>query len=383
MIFSGRKGSGKSANYFRLGQILREDPAIRVCRIKPLAYDLDGVYELYQTKLSGSAKLHIVETLWKFLIYTELAFDVYKNLQLKPSDTYTQAEKDIFTFVDRTDFIKEDFTIRLDNVIRKLYKQEVDPNESVKDQREIFSNILHENVIAHLRIYLGNVLVDKSRVYVLIDNLDKAWVKSDNLRPLAQFLFGLLNIVERISIEFQVGDSRKQSVPLAVVVFIRSDILEVIRDYSQERDKLRITMMDWKDETMLLRVIENRFKNSIGGGITSKQVWEKYFPRNMNGMSTKQYLLGYTLPRPRDLIYLCKQCLFHAILSEHTRIEQDDISKAQIDYSNYVYERLVEETVSQFSEIKIVLRKFLNAEEILMKEQIIKLVDAKGLLTWK
>ncbi|MBK9745834.1 MAG: hypothetical protein IPO91_03555 [Chloroflexi bacterium] len=116
IIFSGRKGSGKTANFLRLAQHMRDAKSENnfVCVIKPLTYDISGVFQLYKSQLYNSVKMHVMETLWKFLIYTELARDLREHLDEKPEQLLSSEEKHLISFVDRTDYIKDDFTIRLD-----------------------------------------------------------------------------------------------------------------------------------------------------------------------------------------------------------------------------------------------------------------------------
>jgi hypothetical protein len=81
---------------------------------------------------------------------------------------------------------------------------------------------------------------------------------------------------------------------------------------------------------LLQRVIEERFVLSLGEGeILSDEVWEKYFAESVDGIPTKQYILERIIPRPRDIIYLCKEALIRAINHNHTRIDKEDIVLSQ------------------------------------------------------
>lgn len=379
IIFSGRKGSGKTANFYRIAAHLRslKTSSNHVCVIKPVYYELEGVYQIYNMKLMPHGKDHLVETLWKYLIYSELALDLYKSLHSKAE--HSASEQELVQFVAKTDFIKEDFSVRLDHAVRNIYEAQVDEIISEKERSDHFSNILHDKVISHLRILLGRVLEDTDNVIILIDNLDKAWQKDENIEILARLLFGLLNVVERISMEFHRGNDRQRPVSLSLIVFIRSDILTIVKNYAPEKDKLKTTLIDWKDEQLLYRLIEERFRNTLGGFESSNEIWEAFFTRNVNGIPTKTYIIEHVLPRPRDMIYFVKQALFHAINHEHTRIESNDIIQAASDYSNHAYDTLVIETSSQFSQIEDFLRKFMNSRAIVTKDQLLEFIESLSL----
>jgi len=52
MIYIGRKGSGKTANLYKIAHTLGGDHRNHVCLIKPVGYELEGVLRLLQVKLS-------------------------------------------------------------------------------------------------------------------------------------------------------------------------------------------------------------------------------------------------------------------------------------------------------------------------------------------
>ena len=72
-IFIGRKGTGKTATYYKLCDELSKDPRNFVCLIKPIAYELEGVLQLLSKSMEASESGYLIESLWKFLIATELA----------------------------------------------------------------------------------------------------------------------------------------------------------------------------------------------------------------------------------------------------------------------------------------------------------------------
>jgi len=381
IIFSGRKGSGKTANFLSLARSMREmkDRKNFVCEIKPLPYDITGVYNLYKSYLhDSSVKLHVVESLWKYLIYTEMARDLREHLKEKPAQLHSPEERHLIDFVEKTSYIGEDFTIRLEKMIKIAAEKFSTTSATPTQNSGHLSEVFHESTITQLRMILGKALHDVDCVCILIDNLDKPWNMNEDLNALSLFLYGLLNVVQRISSEFGSGGKRK-SIPVALTVFIRADILSVIKQIIPEADKLRATLIDWNNQQRLLQLIEARFKAGLEEYEDTSEIWAKFFPETVDGLPIKDYLFLYVLPRPRDIIYFCKHALFSADANEHTKIETEDIKIGKQAYSDHIYLTLLEEIGSLVPDPTFLLGQFMNASEIVTKSQIEILAQQAGI----
>ena len=86
--------------------------------------------------------------------------------------------------------ITPEFSVRLDTTVSRLRNLGV--AASAEKQRLGISERLHNDMLARLRSLLGRVLSSRSRVAILVDNLDKAWNQQTDLRVLSELLFGLL-----------------------------------------------------------------------------------------------------------------------------------------------------------------------------------------------
>jgi Cdc6-like AAA superfamily ATPase len=369
-IYVGRKGSGKTANLYQMARTLEEDKRNHVCIIKPVDYELEGVFRLLTSNLAKADPGYLIESLWKFLVYTELAISIHEQLVSKPKHfDYDKAEVEFMRYLDeRQDLIEENFTARMEYAIQELC--EIDSFSNVRDQRAKVSEILHSRPLGVLREHLGKVLEKRNKVVLLIDNLDKAWLRRENLDLMSQFLFGLLSAGQAISKDFRQGRRTRPRVNLSLIIFLRGDIFSYIRQAAREGDKIAFTVMDWNDPLLLQRVIEERFTNSLGDTFVPEGIWQRFFVPAIEGLPTKDYIVSRIIPRPRDIIYLCKSALSHAINHKHTRIEQDDILQAEIDYSAYAFESLKDETGAQFGEIEELLYEFVGANAIVTRDDI-------------
>ena len=180
-ILVGRKGAGKTATLYKLQQGLGADPRNHICVIKPVDYELEGLLDMLRQEIPRAEKGYLVESFWKFLVYTELTKSVYDDLLAKP-DYYirTEDESRLCEFVEEhRSLITSEFSARLETVVARL----VDLKEggSGEQQRIRISERLHSEMIGKLRVLLGKVLVAKSKVVILVDNLDKVWTESADL----------------------------------------------------------------------------------------------------------------------------------------------------------------------------------------------------------
>lgn len=378
-IFVGRKGAGKTASLYKLAEDIASDPRNHVCVVKPIDYELQGLIDMLSQQLARSEKGYLVESFWKFLVYTELTKSIYDQILGKPPYyERSESERELCEFVDENSaVITPEFSVRLESAVAQLRK--IADLQTAEMQRARISEHLHSGMIPRLRTLLGKAFATKSRVALLIDNLDKAWNQSDNLELLSDLLFGLLSVSGRISQEFQKEDYWRKPVDLSLTLFLRSDIHAAIIRFARERDKLPVRRMTWNDPELLHRVVEVRFVESGADVVRPEQIWERYFPSSVKGVQLFQYLSEVVLPRPRDLIYLIKTALQLAVSRGHLRIEENDIISAEQQYSRFALDSLLVETGSRISRMEDLIYEFAGMPEIITAGQIKAAMDTAGL----
>ena len=121
-IFVGRKGTGKTATLYKLSEELRADPRNHVCIVKPVDYELEGLLDMLAQQLAVAEKGYLIESFWKFLLYTELARSVYEEVLGKPVYyVKTEAERELCAFVEgQQSLITPEFSVRLEAAVRSL-----------------------------------------------------------------------------------------------------------------------------------------------------------------------------------------------------------------------------------------------------------------------
>jgi len=374
MIFVGRKGSGKTANLIALSAQLKEGRRNHICTITPRDYELQGIIQLLSSALGQSDPGYLNESLWKLLIYTELAGSVYEELCAMPM--LDSEDEKYIEFIDRhADLVKPDFTVRLENAISRLLELEQGP--SIRAQRQKVSEILHSGFLVELRRELGNILNKRNKVIILVDNLDKAWGTANAPELLSDFLFGLLSASKAISDDLSREGITWKRINISLLIFLRSDIFGFIQSHAREADKLAYTYIRWNKPELLFKVVEQRFEYATDGRISGDQVWEQFFPQFVRGIPIKEYIHSRILPKPRDMIFFCKAALDSARNLRHSLIEESDILQAEEAYSSHALTTLLVEIKPQIPTADDLLLQFAGRSIVTWKEICDFLIKAK------
>ena len=367
-IFIGRKGTGKTANLLKLATTLKEDRGNLVCVIKPAAYEIESLVRLFNGYNERDTKGYVIESLWKFLLYTEMAYAIEQEIGM-PQWQINDELKSLLHLLDEKEYaLRGDFAVRLERCIESLFSLKY--QGSVEQFRKGISEVLHEGVLKELRITLGNVLAKKKRVAILVDNLDKAWTKRADLDHLSEFLLGLLAAGGRVAFDFKRSDSRKYSVNVSLAVFLRSDIFSKVTEVAREPDKLSHTRLIWDDPELLSRIVEERFISSHGGSAQPSELWTRYFCPTVKRIQTQKYIIARILPRPRDIVFLVKTAVSIAINRGHTKVEEKDILDAEQQYSQYAIDSIMVENGVTLPELESILYEFAGCQNILTEQDV-------------
>lgn len=379
-VFVGRKGTGKSANALEAAEELRTDRRQLVCLIQPYAYELAAVSSLLEKYRQRDQKGFVIESIWKFLLYSEIALAAYQEIMGRPAGVgMNDAEASLVTYLDNADFLTQDFAVRLERTIERLLALgEID---GVEAERVAISEQVHTEVMGELRRKLVAALARKIRVAVIIDNLDRVWERGERTRPLGEFLFGLINAAERIESEVARETSGREPLRVAVAIFLRSDIFADIASVAPEPDKLPVTRMNWEDPELRIQILEERYLATREGSALPDELWDRYFCSTVRGVDVRAYLTWRTLPRPRDLLMLANRAIVTAINHRSPRVEERDVLIAERDYSQFAVEALeVEAPVTDCPVIDI-LFAFLGGEAWVSEARVRERLESAGVAT--
>ncbi len=376
-IVVGRKGTGKTANLFMAARKLSEDKRNLVCVIKPVSYDVQGVVRLGKAIKEKDKKGYLAETLWKFLIFSEIAYTAYKEIKQRPYVDESAPEGRLKKLMEaQGSILLDDFAVRLERCVNNLSTNTT--GKSLHDFRVAISEILHNNILRTLRNQLGDLLTKRKRVIILMDNLDKVWDRKEDLKYLSDFLFGLLSVAKDIPKEFAKHDHWRKPVNVSITIFLRGDIFERIMKNAREPDKISCDKLLWDDPVVLMGIIDKRLAANREG-LDPALLWEEVFCPTVKNKPSREYILDMILPRPRDLVYFTKAALSTAVNRGHSRVEKDDILEAEKLYSQYVFEVVQVENGISLPELEKILFEFVGGSSILYRNEVSKLLFKSGI----
>lgn len=369
-VFVGRKGSRKTANLIKLKDELSKQRRNVVCVIKPPPYQMQRIVTLLKQYEYLDVKEYTIESLWKFLLLTEVANTAYNNLENSPSGPTDATEQQFYDFVkEHRKLICEDFSVRLEVCIENL-ENAIDESNTGKHSSLPVSEVLHSGILRELREELGNFLSKNQRVAILVDNLDMAWEQQEDEDVLCEILWCLLEVGQGLPAEFQRRDSRRQSISINLAIFLRTDIFYKIRKVALEPDKVNYSLLKWDDTDLLWRVIEERFLSASETAQEPNDLWDRHFCAKVNEIPTKEYITNAILKRPRDIIYLVNAAVTTAINRGHSRIEESDILAAEIQYSQYALESVNVENTLPDIDLEAVMFGFVGLPVNVSKSEV-------------
>jgi hypothetical protein len=372
-LLVGRKGTGKTAILIRAAEQLAQDARNVVCTIKPPGYEIDGLLRLLRNYREKDAKSYLIESIWKFLLYSELAKAAVdairqRHVVLTPGSPEAQ----LVEFVEREgELLSGEFAVRLERAVDDLLPVDVDTG--VATGRVAISEALHETLIRDLRKLLVAALADRHRVAILVDNLDKSWERDSDIPALTQFLLGLLAAMRPLAADFRPARGARQPVNVSLAAFLRSDIFWHLTRQTREPDKLTVSKLDWSDPELLIRVLEERY--AAVQGVSGDTLWTKLFRTDVDGRPAKEWLLAVILPRPRDLVFLANAAITNAVNRDHAFVQASDLRDARSEYSSYAIDSVLVEGEQDFPWLETAIYEFAGASGVLEAPDVLKRIS--------
>jgi hypothetical protein len=379
-LFVGHRGTGKTANALQAFEQVSSTKENLAVLIKPAGFEFTALLATVD-RLPEFTHDYLFDTLWRFLIHTELASAVVGRLDRRPAYLPESEEEIGFReFVESLPFdIRADLSVRLDQVLSHLMMIGSPQDLSVETGRVVINEAFHIEALARLRHNLGLVLKDHKRVAVFIDNLDKGWERRARIEVLARLILGLLSARGRVLVDFAKQDWWREEVRLTVAIFLRSDIYSYVTAEAREPDKLNVSSIRWNDPEVLLRVIEERVESAWHFPGEPPATWGRIFQETVAGEDTRTYIMRSILPRPRDLVYLANAALAKAVDRRHDQVTAQDLVDAVQIYSQYAYEALLVENGITIPEMQDVLYTFLGSSSVISGGEIWSRLEAAGI----
>jgi hypothetical protein len=334
-LIIGRKGSGKSAICMMLARA--DDPALSVSVINP---DEISGEEIRGFTLPGITAEQAKSMIWRYVLTMQTAkFVLTHATQAHRGGSWSSINslrKFLVANGELDDLgIHEKFwrvieriksSISLEAFGVKVAAEIAAPSPGIK-----VNNTL-DAIDHHVKAALADLACPRnhSRLLLLVDQLEKVW---SNDADSDAMVTGLLLASKHIASTFD---------PVNCVVFLRSDIYDLLE--FQDSDKFRGAEMriDWRREA-LLDLVQVRAQISAGAQLSPEHLWAGLFPEKFGELSITDYIVSRTLMRPRDIIQFCNLCRDTAEKNGHFSIIHSDIAEAAVQYSSWKLQDLVNE----------------------------------------
>jgi len=371
-VFIGRKGTGKTANLYRIRDHFAEQAMNLTITVKPVSFKLETFsYLISEVFTRHDIVVDFIERVWRVVIYSEVAAELHRRLTNKPSYyDYSTVEDEFLQYCEENEkLINSDFGDKID-LIHSLTKATI---AGGKPAKEVLSIIAERYVDPLIHIF-AEVFKKYQKVIILVDNLDKAWEVHQDVGVQSNIIFGLLGFQNTIrrDLSWAEGDVR-------LLIFLREDIYRYVIGNAREPDKIRLSTyrISWESAPLLLKLLEERFLR-CDPNLARPDIWEQLFCREVNGKPIQDYLTYHVLPRPRDLIYLVKNAIALCVNKNGERLEQSDLIGAHNSYFQFLLDNIVTEYGLYFPEIRDLIMAFTGIQSSISLRTMRKIIRPYG-----
>lgn len=377
-FFTGRKGTGKTATMQQAVEELRLDRRVLVAPIKPSSYDLAGLLTILERFEDDSKREYFLLQLWSYLLTTEMALRCLSHAEDLPAGLGAdQHIADLSELFDRLEVDRDgDLSTRLDDAIAKALESANVGGEGLQEIADRLRTRWHGQLLPVLR----KVLHGYDRVAVLVDNLDGTWERGVDFKRLSEFLLSLLATSGRLQSEMKRARAGNPPVNMTLTVFLRTDIYDVMTKHAREPDKINPQAIQWQDEELLIRVLEERYlaNRSKQAKSDAQSLWSDVFCSEVHSLPTRDYFLWRALPRPRDMVFLGNAALTTAINRRHDTVLPHDFGHAEEIYSRFAVEALLVESEAQGFDLEELLFEFAGLDSTVSESDLESVTSAHG-----
>ena len=377
-VLVGRRGTGKTAILYAIHAQIGRSSRNHVTVLNPVGYEMEGLVRVLKEIREFSERGFLIESLWKYLIYSEVAQSFEGSLKARPVYQPPNTAEDAFLAYceSNAELITQPFSVRLQIAVNSLHGSGLITN--AVQQRARISELLHETFIRDLRTHLGSVLVGYRQLAILIDNLDGPWAPGANVTRLSELIRGLLNVVQDIPRGLRSSTHGMRPVDTRVTVLLRSDIFAFVQPLIAEQDKLPIERVVWDDEGLLLRILNRRLLRNAPNHMNESDIWQQLFPPEVAGVGPIDFIMRTTLRRPRDVIFLLRAAINHAINRQHDSVQPGDLLDAREQYSEFAFRSVLAEDDPNRRKLEAVLYEFAGAERTVTVQNVMHRMAIAG-----
>ena len=372
-IVTGRKGSGKTAIFFRLRDTTRNKRGNVVLDLKPEGYQLLKFKDTVLSLMAAGTVEHTLTAFWEYLLLLEVCykllekdqdlhkrdhrlFEPYQKLRaLYETDRYTSTGD----FAERMSYLLRDITSE--------YESQFGGQGGTALSVPQITDLLYRHDVGKLRKEVQEYLQYKEELWLLFDNIDKGWptkgVKSEDLVIIRTLIEATRKIERELS---------SKGIGTHTVVFLRNDVFELLIDATPDRGKETRASVDWNDPDLLRELLRRRvtFSEGLPEDKSFEDLWGQICVPVVFGEESSQFLIDRSLMRPRNLIDLVNHCRSYAVNLRHSRIEESDIEKGLDSFSTDLVAEIGLEIRDVYPDVSDLLFAFVGSSVALRPDEV-------------
>jgi hypothetical protein len=368
----GRKGSGKTALFFRLRDKVRNNRQNVVIDLKPDGYQLKRFKFMVLDVLQEAVKEHVATAFWEYVLLLEICYKLLEKDREVHTRNHTIYEpyRRLASLYETDALIAEgDFSERMLTLVHRI-SDEFTELHGKDNVRYLSANgvtqLIYKHDIPKLRRELTDYLQHKKQIWILFDNLDKGWPTRGVEPTDIVILRALLDAARKIEQMLARDDVEAHS-----IVFVRNDVYEHLVDRSPDRGKHGKVSLDWTDPDLLREFLRRRIVYGVmPQDEPFQKAWSQICVSHVRGEDSSEYLIQRSLLRPRNLLTLLTYAKSNAVNLGHTKISDQDIDKACRSYSADLGNDIGLEIRDVFPDAEDVLYYFIDARAILTISEI-------------
>lgn len=326
----GRKGGGKTAIFYGVRDTFINRKSHLVLDLKPEGHQLVKLREVILSKLSPGHQGHTLTGFWNLILLLEIAHKIYQTEKAwaqSDQDRYQRYEKLCDVYIKHGLIESGDLSERLLRQVDRITDRFRDL-EGTMDSGKITQQLFTVD-IKELDTAITQYLKDKDEIWFLFDNLDKGWPTRGAAKEDILIITTLLDATRKLQRQFE-----DLGVDFRCLIFLRSDIYELLIAETSDRGKDTAITLDWNDPEVFKEMVRLRISSTGKLSGSFDEIWPVIFDSHIGTQDSFQYMLERTLMRPRDLLSFLRRAIEVAVNRGHDRITQDDILMAESHYSD-------------------------------------------------
>lgn len=368
----GRKGAGKSAVFFRVRDKVSSGRRNVVLDLKPDGYQLKKLKDRVLRVMDEGTQEHTITAFWHCVLILEVARAALHldkashRLDDSIYRSYLQLEEKYKEY--GYDAGQGDFAERITSLIYRIESRFAGDfsNGPVSLSTPEVTALIYDMDVRKLSDALVDQLSKKESLWILFDNIDKGWTPTGIDSSDILTLRALLDASRKLQRQLVSG-----GIDARVLVFLRSDVYELLLDQTADRGKEQKVVVDWRDPEALKQMIALRIGSSLDmQGSSLDELWPKVAVRHVHGEDSYQYIVDRSLMRPRYLLDLLKHARGRALTLRHERISEDDIDLAVSLFSTDVVQDTNLELRDVFPSYDGLLYAFIDASSVLSYDDV-------------